>query len=193
MQRSVPENPEGSFKPYTIPAVTFPDGTWMQESRNIATAIEKQQPEPSLHLDSPYQARIEAVIPKLMPAVYPILFNQVPKNLLTDGSIPYWLKDRGERAGMDLEELEKQKGGEQAYTAAAPVINEVTAMMKENEGPFLSGNTVSYADFVWLGVLLFMKRISSEFYEGVIGKSDDRSVHDNLLTACAQWSKRNDH
>lgn len=193
---SAPENEitPTTKKPYTLPAVTFPDGTWIQDSKKIAVEIEKQHPQPSANLESPYQARIEDLLPKFFGHLMPILFNQVPKNLLNEPGVTYWIQDRGSRVGtFDLEAYEKEHGGEAAYEKAKPALDEITDMLKEKEGPFFEGKAVSYADFVWLGVLLCLKRVNHKDYEGAIGKSKDRSVHDGLIEACAEWTKRNDH
>lgn len=180
--------------PYTIPAIKFPDGTWSQESRAIADLIEKRYPEPSVHLDSPYQSRIVEVLPRAFMPIMAIGLNQIPKRLLNPASVEYWMKDRTDHIGTDLGEYEAQNGGEKAFAAAGPAIQEVTAMLKENpDGPFFSGQEVSYADFVWISALYFFKRIGDDVFEGVMNASGDRTVHETILKAAEPWLKRGDH
>ncbi|KAJ6788937.1 hypothetical protein PWT90_00148 [Aphanocladium album] len=183
--------PGNSRFPYTIPAIRLPDDTWCQDSRKIVDLIEKRYPEPSVHLDSPYQTRIEEVVPRAFMPLMAIGLNQIPKRLLNTASVDYWMKTRTDYVGCDLAEYEAKNGGETAFATAAPALQEVTAMLKENsDGPFFSGKEVSYADFVWISALYFFKRIGDEVYEGALNASGDRAVHENLLKAAEPWLKR---
>lgn len=180
--------------PFTIPAVRFPDSTYVMDSRKIADAIEQRFPEPSMHLDSPYQVRIEEAVPRAFMPLMAIGLNQIPKRLLNPRSTEYWMKDRTDYVGSDLGEFEAKNGGDVAFAAAEPAMKEITVMLQENaEGPFFSGKEVSYADFVWASALHFMRRIGDEVYEGAVSRSGERKVHDNLLKACEPWLKRCDH
>ena len=180
--------------PYTIPAIKFPDGTWAQDSRKIADLIEERYPERPVHLDSPYQARIEAAVPKTVMPLMAIAINQVPCRLLNQRSVDYWLVDRAKMVGCDVAQFEAEKGGEPAYVAAEAGLKDVTDMLKENpDGPFFGGKDLCYADFVWVGALYFFKRIGEDFYENIMKHTSDRKVHDDLLKAAEPWLKRGDH
>ncbi|KAM3556982.1 hypothetical protein MY1884_004771 [Beauveria asiatica] len=186
--------PGDSRWPYTIPAIKFPDGTWSQDSRKIADLIEKRYPEPSVHLDSPYQSRIEGVVPKAFVPLMGIGLNRIPRRLLNPASVEYWIKDRTEFVGSDLAEHEAKNGGETAFAAAAPALKGITAMLKENpDGPLFSGKEVVYADFVWIAALYFFKRIGDDVYEGALKASGHGTVHENLLKAAEPWLKRGDY
>ncbi|OAQ82640.1 thioredoxin-like protein [Purpureocillium lilacinum] len=193
LEAHVPPNAEGY--PYSIPTVAFPDGTWIMESRAIATAIEERHPSPPAHLSSPYQSRIEALVPAAMKALLPIFYANVPRRLLEPASLEYWYRVRGEKVGMPIDEFEAKHGGEAAYAAAEQPLRDVTAMYKESggEGPFLQGAEVCYADFVWIAFLEFARRIGEDVYEGVLQRTGDRAVHEKLMQAAAPWLKRNDH
>ncbi|KAL3961051.1 hypothetical protein ACCO45_006168 [Purpureocillium lilacinum] len=144
LEAHVPPNAEGY--PYSIPTVAFPDGTWIMESRAIATAL----------------------VPAAMKALLPIFYANVPRRLLEPASLEYWYRVRGEKVGMPIDEFEAKHGGEAAYAAAEQPLRDVTAMYKENggEGPFLQGAKVCYADFVWIAFLEFARRIGEDVYEG---------------------------
>lgn len=189
---SVDPNPTGH--PYTIPAITLPDGTWIQDSHKIAKAIEERYPDRPLNLESPYQARIQALVPKAIVPIMAIGLNQIPRRLLNKPSYDYWMVDRAPRVGGDFAGNEAENGGEVAYTASAPGIKEITAMLKENaDGPFFGGKDVSYADFVWIGALEFLRRIGDDVLEGALSHSGDRTVHENLLEAAEPWLARNNY
>ncbi|KAJ6441429.1 thioredoxin-like protein [Purpureocillium lavendulum] len=190
--RSVPPNAEGY--PYTIPAVKLADGTWLMDSRAIVSAIEERHPSPSVHLSSPYQARIEALVPAVMKALMPVLYAQIPRRLLEPASTEYWYPVRGAKVGMHVDEFEAKHGGEAAYAAAEQPLRDITAMLEENgDGPFLQGAEVCYADFVWVAFLEFVRRIGDDVYGEVLARTGDRAVHEKLMEAAGPWLKRNDH
>jgi hypothetical protein len=52
------------------------------ESKKIAAALEKLYPSPSLHLDSPYQAKIEEIMPHVMTSLAGIYIHYDPTTRL---------------------------------------------------------------------------------------------------------------
>jgi len=194
-QVGIPPNKEGT--PYTIPTIRFPSYTssgaqWVMDSRHIATALEERFPSPSLHLDSPILAKVEALVPKITPAAMaPIIIPRVPRDILNEKSKYYFETTRAERFGMSLDELEKsEKGGENAWENAKPGFKELAELLCETEGPFFMGETVSYADFVVVGAFQFMKRAGEDIFDRVM-KIDPSFPA--LYEACAAWLKRDDH
>lgn len=164
------------------------------DSRKIADVIEEKYPQPSVHLDSPYLTTVEDVVAKLMKPLAPLFLAQVPKNLLNDASLDYWYTTRAKWVGMSVEEFEKEKGGDVAWNEAAPLFKEVTAMLKERQdGPFFMGKTVSYADFVWGGLLIFCQRVKQEMLDDVLRLSGDAQAHQALIEALRPWSERCGH
>lgn len=179
---------------YTSPTVAFPNGEYVADSWEIAKKLEKEQPEPSLHLESPYVAKVQDIMPKIMVNLVPIVVWQVPKSLLNDASQAYWRETREKRAGMTLEQAEKDHSGVDVWKKAASEIKQVTAWLKENDGPFFLGSDPSFADFQWAGFLLFWQRVSSEQYahfKTVVGS--DFKVHEALLEAVKPWSERDSY
>lgn len=164
------------------------------DSRAIVNRIEKEHPSPSVHLDSPALATLEAIMPRLMSALRGVYFPSVPRNILNDASHEYWYATRSKVAGMPLDQLEKDHGGKGAWDAAQPIVREVEALLKENsEGPLFLGKTVSYADFVWAGFLIFIKRNGDDYFDELLKVSGDAQLHKDLLDALAPYSARNNY
>lgn len=163
------------------------------DSRSIADEIEKIHPEPSVHLDSPYVDRLMSNMRIIVPELYPVFVTKVPKRLLNDPSAEYFTRTRSEDVGAPLDEFGKQTSDDDCFKTAEPAIREVTAMLKENtDGPFFMGSTFSWADIVWIGLLLFFQRIGDDVFESLLSVSGDREVHLGLLRAAEPWTKRGD-
>lgn len=166
---------------------------WVMDSRAIAVTLEKEFPSPPLHLDSPFLPKMEALVPKIMLALATVCLPRVPRDVLNERSIYYFNKTREERFGMLLDDFEKsEKGGEKAWENAVPHLNEVAQALKENGGPFFMGKTVSYADFIVVGLLQFLKRLSydNDLFGRVMQIDPSFLV---LYEACADWLKRDDY
>ncbi len=111
------------------------------DSRKIAAELEKQYPEPSLHLDSPILPKIEACVLNIVTPLRPVLMPRVPRNLLNAASVEYFERTREARFGMPLQQLEKEQGGDQAWEKATSPIKEVGDMLRAKGGPFVLGKT----------------------------------------------------
>lgn len=186
--------PHLSESTYTSPTIQYTDGRYIRDSSVIAQVIEKDHPEPSLHLDSPYLAKVEQIIDDLTVPTQPEYIPVVPKRLLNEASVPYWHKTRSAKVGMELDELEKTKGGDQAWAQAEPFLKQATELLKENpDGPFFEGKTVGYADLMWAGFLIFWRRIGEDKYSELLKRSGDAKVHEDLVKAVEPWSKRDGH
>lgn len=166
----------------------------MSDSRKIAAEVEKRYPEPSVYLDSDVLRKLEAIMPDLMQTLQPMYLPNVVKCLLNEASQPYWYETRAKRAGMPLDQFEKEKGGQQPWDNAKPHFDKVTAMLKENAaGPYFLGDKVSYADFVWGGFLIFIQRIGTDFWEKFMQTAgSDADVHAKLLLGLDPYSQRSD-
>ncbi|ROV87623.1 hypothetical protein VMCG_10629 [Cytospora schulzeri] len=186
--------PHISASAYTIPTIQYIDGRYIMDSKVITQTIEKDTPEPSLHLDSPYLAQVEEILESITPAIQANYIPAVPKRLLNEASIPYWYRTREAKVGMKLDELEKTKGGDPAWNQSEPLLKQATELLKENPyGPFFSGKTVSYADFVWAGFLIFWRRLGEDKFSELLKRTGDAKVHEDLLKAVEPWSNRDDH
>ncbi|RDL36431.1 uncharacterized protein BP5553_05783 [Venustampulla echinocandica] len=189
---NVPPNPPSSGAPaYTIPAVQFPDSSYLMDSKPIAYHLESLYPSPHLHLESPSLSQVEAIISELMTALAPESMPRAPLNILNDCSAEYFQRKREEKLGMTFEKFVAAKGGEKAWEAAMPAITQLGEVLKKEEGPFVLGTTPSYADFVIAGFLQMLKWMEEKAMferflkiEPALGK---------LYEACGKWLERDDH
>jgi glutathione S-transferase len=161
----------------------------------IAEAINERYPEPSIELKPAVGDKLIQSISKIMGPISPIFFTLVPQRILNEVSREYWYRTRPGYAGMPLDQFWNEKGGEVAWKAAEPHVRDITAMLKEKpDGPFFEGKTVTFADFYWTGLLVFLQRIGREdVFDELLKRSGDEKVHLDLLKACDPWTKRNDH
>ncbi|KAM0257019.1 hypothetical protein ACHAQJ_004612 [Trichoderma viride] len=192
----IPPNDGRGLKPYTIPTVQFPDGTYLMESRKIAEDIEKKHPSPPVYLDSPTVRKVEALVVDAITPMYPMLMYTISQVILPEKSYDFWVGQYTRKFGMTLDEYERQFGGEKSWAAALPAITELTALLKERhaEGPFFLGKEISYADFAWAGALMFVKRVDEEgVFQELLDRTGARDAHKRLFEACAPWLKRNDY
>ncbi|KAI0441146.1 putative glutathione S-transferase [Xylaria telfairii] len=180
---------------YTVPTAIMPDGTYIMDSWNIAKAIEKDYPSPSLHLDSPLREKVEGHLATGREALKPIYAANIVRRLLKECNHAYWHETRSKAIGMPLDQFEKEQGGDgKPYKAAAPHFQAVTAILKEDpSGPFFMGSTVSYTDFIWAGFLIFCRRIGDDVFQSVLESTGDGAAHLKLLGALERWSARDDH
>ncbi|EMC92108.1 hypothetical protein BAUCODRAFT_276412 [Baudoinia panamericana UAMH 10762] len=192
---SVPPNdPKDSTAQYSSPAVKLPDGTYVMESLKIARALEKLQPEPSLHLDNGYTERMQSAAQKVLQSLAPIGMPRIPVKLLNEASQPYFNETRSKRFGMSLPELAKsQMAGETAWKKAEPAMEEIKTILHEHEeGPYVMGKTVSYADFILVGLWRFVELLDEDGDMFGRGMNFDEAFPKHY-EACKQWIKRDDH
>jgi glutathione S-transferase len=166
------------------------------DSYTIADVIEEKYPNPPLPINQDIIARVRKTVAPGISRVRPCFTAQGPKTWLSGGCIDYWNRTRTERVGMPLDEFEAQKGGPKAWEEAAPHFTALTAIYKENgnEGPFLAGKEVQFADFIWIAYLLFWRSngVPSGF-ENLLEATGDPEWHLRLLKAAEPWTARNDH
>ncbi|KAK4224004.1 hypothetical protein QBC38DRAFT_486493 [Podospora fimiseda] len=191
--------PENSGLPpgttHTIPALKLPSGEWLMDSKKIAHRLEELYPSPPLHLDSPVIPKLEAALKIIMKHLSNYFMPLLPSRILNEVSHAHWYKSREPVAGMPLDQLFETKGKTAWHDLEKEgTLREVTDWLKENEeGPFFLGKEASYADFVWIGFLIFMKCLGEEdAYQQVLKRSGDAGVHERLMEAAKQWTERND-
>ncbi|KAK5736575.1 hypothetical protein LTR17_007394 [Elasticomyces elasticus] len=188
-----PPNPPGTnYVDYSSPAARLPGGTYVMDSLRIAHALEKLQPEPSLHLDNGYVDRVFKTIMATHGALAPNVVVRLPIKVLRPASQEYFRTTRGKRFGMSLEELAKSdKAGETAWKAAEPHLNELKAILAEHDGPYVMGKTVSFADFIIAGYWRMLQILDEggDLYDQMMKVDASFPKHQE---ACKQWLERDD-
>lgn len=157
------------------------------DSYKIAPWIEENYPTPPLEIEPPYLDRFKGII-RQFSVLAPIYVPLVPELVLNEPSIEYFNTTREKDAGMPLSQF-KEKAPE-AWEGAKKPLNQLTDLLKENGGPFFLGETVSYGDFIWVGLLLFFGRFGEDIQTRIMEIGGDASVHKRLLEACKPWTQR---
>lgn len=157
------------------------------DSAKIAPELEKRYPSPSLHLDSPILPQVEEALASIEKALLAVWMPQLPRVLLRPKSIDYFESTRAIRFGMPLPEFEKVKGGEAGWAAAKPGFDKMATLLKQNGGPFFMGNTLSYADIIFVTYIHFAKRLNKQDFERLL--SHDESFG-KLYQACGKWLEK---
>ncbi|KAK6435027.1 hypothetical protein LTR95_008788 [Oleoguttula sp. CCFEE 5521] len=187
----IASNPAGSPAAYSSPAVRMPDGTYIMESRAIADALEKLQPQPSLQLDSEFVDKVQKLVLELWDALRPIAMPRIPETVLPPASAEYFERTRAVRFGMTLTELGKSDlAGDRAWENARQGIAGMKAVLEEHEGPYALGKEASYADLIWAGFWHMTRRVSEDgdLIEGFRKQGGD--VFDRHFEACKQWYEK---
>lgn len=115
------------------------------------------------------------------------------RTCLSEVSAAYNREDRKKKSGMSLEQLAAERRGETAWRAAEAAGGPFEALKKElsahkvDDGPFVLGNKVSYADFVVAGFFECFSRADLASYVRLM--SFDRSFP-ILHQACRPWLQR---
>ncbi|KAL8680962.1 MAG: hypothetical protein Q9186_002862 [Xanthomendoza sp. 1 TL-2023] len=191
---SIAPNAEGT--PYTIPTIHLPatkshlGDEHIMDSKAIAIALEKLYPTPPLYLDAPELAKIEELWPQVMTTMRGVFMPKTSRTLLNDRSKEYFEETRKERFGMPLPDLEREVGGEQAWEQVRPILEAIGAVLKEKNGPFILGETVSYADFVLVSAMQYLTRLGGGLYERFV---QIEPAFGRLYEASKQWLERDDH
>lgn len=121
---------------------------YIMDSKAIALHLESQHPSPSLHLDSPYLSKVEAIlIPKIADPLRGVWTHLAPNVLLNEPSREYFVRTREARIGKSLEEFRKEKGGEEAWIEASAGLKDLGTLLGEVEGPYFMGETRKL--FLW--------------------------------------------
>ncbi|KAK5120687.1 hypothetical protein LTR85_006045 [Meristemomyces frigidus] len=189
-----PNAPGTSNYEYSVPAIRISGGSYIMESRAIAKALEELQPEPSLHLDNGYTDSVQAVAGKVQGALMPAGVYRIPTKLLNPRGSNYFRETREKRFGMSLEDLAKSdKGGENAWKNAHAPMEELKAILHEHDdGPYVMGEQVSFADFILAGLWRFVQLLDEDGDLFERGMKFDESFPRHY-EACKKWLERDDH
>jgi glutathione S-transferase len=179
----------------------------MMDSWKIAHELEKRYPSPSLHLDNPITIQVRDHIKKFMGPLESVLLPKVPA-ILQERCAEYFNRTREEWwYKMPLSEYAKTKDVDECFSEAEGPAKEIAELLKKNGGPFFLGETgescyqsmgeglwanrviVSYADFIFVAFLQFVKRLDESAFERFVGFDDAiRKVFD----ASKEWLEKDD-
>lgn len=167
----------------------LPGGEHIMESFKIAAELESRHPQPSLRLDSGLHARAgEAVAQAALPLI-PVFMPRIPRAVLCESSVPYFLAAREKRFGMPLDQLERERGGEQAWRAAGPGVQALARLLsdhKVDQGPFILGSRASYGDFLIVAFLESLRRVGQDMFDRLVGSEETLKA---VYEACREWLK----
>ncbi|KAJ5267663.1 glutathione s-transferase [Penicillium angulare] len=183
----VTPNTSGKGFEYTVPTVKLQDDSIITESAKIASKLEDIQPSPSLRLDTNLQAEADSVVRMVYAPLLPIYMPHVAREVIDKSTVPAFAKSRHARFGMSLEEMEGLIGEEQAWEATKPGFEAMKKLLrerKEDEGPFIHGSQLCYADFVLVAVFEALRRVGIDMFEKAIGMDPS---FEKLYDACEAW------
>jgi glutathione S-transferase len=154
---------------YTLPAIHDPStGTYLADSFLIAEYLEETYPDtPSIFphgtrslqhaFQSSFEQSLALTLPFTLPSIYP--------KIGTQRSEEYFRRTKKLVFGLTLEEM-VPVGAERAvqwakFRDGMSKVDECLAKT-DSKGPFVMGNTISWADFVISSFLLFFKNVWGE-------------------------------
>ena len=162
-------------------------------SEFIAEKLEKLKPEPSLRLNPGLEKEVGRALGPVFRPLIPYMFPRIRRTLAPEGSQEWFKSDRERRLGAPEEVYERERGGDVAWKAAAPGQEKLGQFLKEtkkDDGPFLTGSEVCYADFIIAAACEMFERLADGSYEKFVDPVPGlRELH----TACKPWFERNKH
>ncbi len=161
------------------------------DSTIIASKLESLHPTPSLHLDNGLHNKVGPLIGKAIGPLLPVFMPRIGRDRIVESNYDWFQVARAKMFGMPLDEWEKTRGGEQAWQAARPGLQELKAFLKESkvdDGPFVQGSEVCYADFIICSTVEALRRIGPDLFEKVMEIYDGDDLR-KLHEACGEWLK----
>ncbi|KAF2131525.1 hypothetical protein P153DRAFT_365107 [Dothidotthia symphoricarpi CBS 119687] len=176
------------FRDYTIPAIKYTNGTYAMDSWSIAQDLEVQVSSASLHLDNPIVERIRDHAGKMMETLVVHFVPKIP-SVLNGPSAEYIDRAREQDFGAPLKEVEREYATEECWEKAKKPATEAGDWLRKNGGPFFLGETVSYADFIFVSMLHFFKRLDEGIFERYLALDP---TFPRVYEACKQWLQKED-
>ncbi|TDZ16441.1 Glutathione S-transferase-like protein ustS [Colletotrichum orbiculare MAFF 240422] len=173
--------------PYTVPTIQLPGKAAITDSAVIVTELESLYPFPALNLDSDLQNEADRVTFMTCMPLFAIYMPEVARSIIEESTVPTFNNSREKRFGMTLEELERARGGEQAWKAAEPGMSAMKNLLtsrKMDEGPFILGSQVCYADFILVASLETLRKAGNGMFERFL---EWDSCFRDLYEACLVW------
>lgn len=184
-----PNSPDapGYYADYSSPAIRYADGSHAMDSWPIAHELDKQYPEPSLHLDDAIVVQVRDLTGVFTTPLRAHIIPRVPW-LLPERSAAYFYETRKARFGKSLQDVASEAGEANWEEARAPA-KKMGDLLRQHGGPFFLGNTVSYADFIFVSALHFFKRVDEAIFARVMGLDP---AFEKVYAASKAWLARDD-
>ena len=173
----------GPDKPYTVPILHFPDGTYVMNSLSIVEAIQKYQPEPALEM-GPYE-RSRTILRGLMQALFS-LFAPPALKLFHPESRAHWAKSVTPPGAASLDDWLSTQDPQAAWAAAEPALIELKQLLEEKPGPYLLGNEPSFADMVLAAFWTTNEIVCPDVFKELGRRIPAITSHEE---ACRSWQK----
>jgi glutathione S-transferase len=151
----------------------------------IVQELEKRYPSPSLHLDDPVTIKIRDQISTILSPVIMQFLPCVP-NLLPKRSQEYFYRTREASFGKPLSEVHQEAlaNAEEGWKKVQEPLKEVADLLKKHDGPFFLGKEVSYADFIFVAMLHFLKRLDEQAFQKLLSFDESFS---KVYEGSRQW------
>jgi glutathione S-transferase len=172
---------------YTLPAVKLTDSSYVMDSALIAPVLEEQVPEPSLHLENDLHNKVGPLIGRSLGPIMPIVYAQIGRNIIPESYQEEWIKGKEAQFGCTMTEFEERAGGEKAWGAAEQGLKALGEFMKANkqdDGPFILGSQVCYADFILAALVESTIKIGGGLHERIVATEPQLK---DLHEACRPW------
>lgn len=174
-----------------MPIVKFTDGSYIMGSNDIVQRLESEHPQPALPLETELYAALGAANMKVVEPLWGVLMARARQHIVSAGSEEWFKKDREGRLGAPEEVYGSEQAVAQALKAAEPGQAEVAAFLKQckrDDGPFLRGSQVSYADFGLAGWVEMARLVGDDFYQKCVVEIPGMQ---EVRQACQPYFERN--
>jgi len=163
----------------------------MSDSAELAVKLEELYPEPSLRLDAELEQEVTgALAAALTPWVPKYLMMRLWRDVIAEEDVDWFHEDHIRRYKVGLEKLPRDLEG-RAIGKARQGLDELLGLLKkyrkDDDGPFLLGSEVCYADFILVAALHSFNIIGR--LERVLGQ---RKEWRELYAACRGWLEKKD-
>lgn len=166
------------------------DGSYIQDSANIAPKLEEQCPEPSLHLETDLHVEAGKLLGRIAFPLLSVLYPTIARNAILPHYVDSWTAGKEKMLGTSMREFETS-GGENAWKAAEPgfaALKEFLASNKKDRGPFILGSRPCYGDFIIAAMLESVRVVGDGLFEKFV--SYDQQLTE-LHAACSRWFEKN--
>ncbi|KAF9473710.1 hypothetical protein BDN70DRAFT_997519 [Pholiota conissans] len=157
---------DGSPK-YTLPVIYDPStGATISDSLAIAEYLEKTYPDtPKIfpHGTVGLQAPFEDMYIEHSKSMVPLLIPNICRNIMTPTSLPVYQPYMEKLLGMKMADFDaKSEVAVEKWRKYKENLEVVARWYRKTDGPFLMGDTISWADFVVVSIMMMFRAVWGE-------------------------------